>query len=362
MVDKKEIIRELEKVGRKAYKHINNGKYPKLKYPTSSKKNIEFDPETEKYKFKGKKSILDSGNVSQVSFWARLVKLAQKSKELVKKDRSASMREVFYMMESWQKPLKVTKDTHGQKYTNRLIERLEKVTGFPREELGFYAEEKGKLYGDISIRKKRKKINPLDTGMSIQVPTSLKDITITDINADYVILLEAKAAMKRLQEKIPDELSAVVISAGGYSPRSVISFLKRIDKNFDVHLFHCVDLDHHGIEIYSTTSKYSVSSSHIKNHNVSGLKYLGVSGKDADKYFEGDEDVFGEEKENNIKACKRKLNNLEEGKDLRWSEKEVKETLEWIIENKKTLELQAFAKHSLDAFAEYVQEKVEKLT
>lgn len=361
MSRKKEVIRELEKIGRKAYKHINNGEYPKYKYPTKRKSNIKYNPETGNYKFKDKTSTLTASNVSQVSFLARLYKVANIAKELVQEDRQMSKRELLYVAMGWDPPLKIGKKKHGEKYTNRIIQRIEQITGLPREEFGFYAEEKGKMYGDITIKEGKKKRNPLDVGTPLMFPTSLTNVKIEEVNADHFILLEAKAAMKRLSDKIPDEMNYIVASAGGYSPRMVIQFMRRIDEKFsDVSLWHIVDLDAHGLTIHSSSSKYSVSSSHVKNNNVPGLKYLGISGRDAKKYFGENSEVYDEEKESNIKKCKRRLKNFEKGKDLRWHEEELRNSLKWIVDKGKTLEVQAFAKHSLDAFAEYVNEKLEK--
>lgn len=358
-VTKDEVIAKLSDIGKQIYDALEAGEYPSLEYPTSSEANVEFNIKTREYKLKGKKSIISAGNIGQVGMFGRLVWLARICKELVSKSESSTLRGIFYTLMGIPEPLKLTKERHGQSYSNNLVELLERITGIPREALGIEAELKGTIVGPMKLKVENKLIDYSKAGQKGYPIPSIRDSKFVDIDADAIVVVEKSEMRLRLYGAIPKKLNTVLIDSKGFLTRDCLGLLRMIYDKTQLPVVMLNDFDFGGLNIFVTAKNYSISSAHIPHLNVPNLQLLGVRCDDIQRYFGKYPDVIEKAKEYDITNAKRTLKLIEEGKKQQFIE--VKPDLEYLVKEQKILESPAFNRISLDAASKYVRDKLKEM-
>ena len=177
-------VDELEEIAAQIYDQLSAGKVPEMSIPTRSKNNIIFDERAKVWKYGKSKTTRTAKKLDGAYMLLRTTYLLDFIREMSGQSKSSTLRELYYISEAW----KMGK-FNAQDESNKLIEDLEIVTNFQREDFKIRPEEDGaKILGDVTLTEVNRKGNPMrincrddvgDTGYNI--PVSYTHLTLPTI-------------------------------------------------------------------------------------------------------------------------------------------------------------------------------------
>jgi len=102
MNKKKEItINKLKCLGETILDDINKNQVPKIKVPSRGTSNIVYDNEKRYYVLGDRYGQRSLGNVKQINKMAQMIYVANFCKDLVRRGKTATLREMYYVSEGW---------------------------------------------------------------------------------------------------------------------------------------------------------------------------------------------------------------------------------------------------------------------
>ena len=286
--NKKDIGEKLEKIGKNIIDQLKNKKIPKINIPTRTTQNIIFDPKYQCYVLGDKKTTRTAGNIRHVKPLAQLLKVAAFSKKLVKDGRRHNTkRELYYISESWGEKLKFDE----QQEADSIVEDIEAMIGYPREDIHIIPNNRGSIYGDVTIKiktpeGKEMKINCLQTADGQAIGPRMCEGEIVKCNANKIIAIETTGMYNRLmEENAHKKFNAVLINLEGQAARATRRLIKRLHeiKNLPVYIF--TDGDPWGLHIAMVIMAGSAKSAHVnKMLATPDAQWIGVTASDIVKY------------------------------------------------------------------------------
>ena len=133
---------KLKGFGQEIIEEIGQNKVPTVKIPSRGTGNLIYDPDKRYYVLGDRKGRRSLGNVKQIRKLGQMVYTANFCKDLVLRDKTATIREMYYISEGW------GIEFNTQQESNTVGEDLEVALGVTREDLGLMPEEDGaSVYG-----------------------------------------------------------------------------------------------------------------------------------------------------------------------------------------------------------------------
>jgi DNA topoisomerase-6 subunit A len=356
-MDRKEIINKIEQLAKRIYHEFESGS-PSIEFIVrGSLKNIEYDEKRDLIRLRKSLGRREFFNLGHVRKFTQTVLVAALAKELLEEDKTASLREVYYQLKHTI-PVINENTFEEQRESDAVIEDLERTLGVVRELMHIKADRRGSLYGDITLRDKKRKDewNCSKLGMGgWSIPSTIEDIEILDINADYVIVVEKDALFERLvEEKFPEKMNAILISVKGQASRGAKRLIHRLRYEHKLPVIVFTDGDAWGYYIYSVIKRGSMKLSHFSEYLATpDAKFVGMTMDDIEEY--------------NLKRVTMKLKPIDEKRvkelmNYPWFKKnkdwqrQFKKMLNWKVK----IEQDALASKSLDFVAnKYLPEKIE---
>ena len=171
----KELKKHMPKEERKEYTY-NKLKVSTLSVPSRGTGNIHYDPDKRYYVLGDRHSRRSMGNVKQIRKLGQMVCTANFCKDLVQREKTATIREMYYISEGW------GVEFNTQQESNTVGEDLEVMLGATREELGLMPEEDGaSVYGNITLMDDDVEINALRAGKSgYTISPTIDDVDFVD--------------------------------------------------------------------------------------------------------------------------------------------------------------------------------------
>ena len=127
-------------------KQVEEQKVPSVRVPSRGTGNIVYDNAKRYYVLGDRYGKRSLGNVKQIRKLGQMVYVANFCKDLVAREKTATIREMYYVSEGWGISFK------NQQESNIVGEDLEVTLGTTREDLGLMPEEDGaSVYGDITL-------------------------------------------------------------------------------------------------------------------------------------------------------------------------------------------------------------------
>ena len=273
---------KLKVLGQDIIDDVVKSKIPTLSVPSRGTGNIHYDPDKRYYVLGDRHSRRSMGNVKQIRKLGQMVCTANFCKDLVQREKTATIREMYYISEGW------GVEFNTQQESNTVGEDLEVMLGATREELGLMPEEDGaSVYGNITLMDDDVEINALRAGKSgYTISPTIDDVDFVDHDVDRVIAVETMGMFHRMvQEDAYDKFNTLIVGLKGQAARATRRFLKRVNEELGLPVYICNDGDPWGFHIGQVIISGSAKLAHV-NHELAtpDAQFMVVTASDIIKY------------------------------------------------------------------------------
>ena len=296
-------------------------------------------------------------NYGQARRFMQTLLVASKCKLLLDEDKSASIRQIYYLAKH---TIKGTpeKTFDSQEESDPILEDLEVAIDALREELHIFASNRGNLVGPITLVDSGNELDCSRMGSAgYAVPSIVEPdvIQFKKCKAKYVLHVEKDTVWRRFYEDRYWEKHNCIVSHGSGQPtRGMRRLLHRMHNELKLPVYVLLDCDPWGYYIYSVIKQGSINLAYeSRRMAVPDAVFIGVSAFDYDRYELSDDVKLGLDA-NDVKLCKQIL-------DYPWFqgrrpwEKEIKR----LIHNGFKMEVEALCNKSLSFVTEeYVPAKL----
>ncbi|MFA5176416.1 MAG: DNA topoisomerase IV subunit A [Candidatus Nanoarchaeia archaeon] len=276
----------LKDFGDEIVTQVNKGKNPELVFTLRGLSNIVFDQKARSLRLGDKTASRAFFNVAHTKKFLQTVEVASISKDLIKEDKHASLRDAFYQIKRTLPGTKIN-IVDEQTESDKAIEDLEVITGVSREQLHFNANKNGSIAGKVVILDKGDTIDWSKLGSGgWSIPSNVEDITFKKVNAKYILYMEKAAVWERLHEdKYWDKQNCIIISSQGQTTRGIRRLLQRLSEEHKLPIYILTDYDPWGFYIYSVIKYGSIALAHLgASMTIPNVKFLGITAQDIEKY------------------------------------------------------------------------------
>lgn len=345
----------LENFAERVVESIRNGEPPEIELPVRRKNNIV--KENEIWEFGNRTTKTSAKSIDGIQNILQYAYLVDFIYNQLDKDKSSTLREVYYLSESWDNP---KAQFSSQNTSNSLVEKLEILTDSVREDFNLRPEEDGAtVIGPVVMRENTKrgtrKIHcQEDIGEGgYQIPTNPDELEFIDNDADFVLAVETGGMRDRLVENGFDEdFNSIVVHLKGQPARATRRVIKRMNNELNLPVLTFADGDPWSYRIYGSLAYGSIKSAHLSKYLATpGAKYIGITPQDIVDY-DLPSDPLSDSDRNALE------NELE---DPRFTTTFWKEQIELQLDIDKKAEQQSLASQGLDFVTDtYLPEKLEK--
>jgi DNA topoisomerase-6 subunit A len=272
---------KLKGMGQELIEKIEKNQVPSIRVPSRGTGNIIYDDAKRYYVLGDRYGKRSLGNVKQIRKLGQMVYVGNFCKDLVLREKTATIREMYYVSEGWGISFKT------QQESNIVGEDLEVTLGVTREDLGLMPEEDGaSVYGDITLTDEVE-INASKMGKSgYTISPTIDQVEINECNVDKVLAVETMGMFHRLvQENAHKRFNCLIVGLKGQAARATRRFLKRLNQEVGLPVYICNDGDPWGFHIAQVIISGSAKLAHV-NHQLAtpDAKFIGVTASDIINY------------------------------------------------------------------------------
>lgn len=286
----KEAMESLTGLVSQLYDQLDEGEIPAMQLPLRSKRNIEFDPRHNVWKYGDLKTSRTAKTVNGATMMLRTVYTADFINEMIRDSKSSTLREMYYISEGWRNA-----KFHSQDESNLLAEDLETITSCMREDFKLRPEESGAhIYGDINFttqtKKGMKKMNCIDdvSEAGFAVPYKVEDDTfqIDPGNTKFVMAIETGGMYARLIENgFPEKFGCTLVHLSGQPARSTRRLIKRMNEEYNIPVVVFTDGDPWSFRIYASVAYGAIKTAHISEYLATPTaQFVGITASDILNY------------------------------------------------------------------------------
>ena len=273
---------KLKGLGLEIIEDIEENKVPSVKVPSRGTGNIVYDEAKRYYVLGDRFGRRSLGNVKQIRKLGQMVYVGNFCKDLVARDKTATIREMYYVSEGWGISFK------SQQESNIVGEDLEVTLGVTREDLGLMPEEDGaSVYGDITLLDEGTEVNATKMGKSgYTISPTIDQVELDKCNVDKVLAVETMGMFHRLvQENAHERFNCLIVGLKGQAARATRRFIKRLNEEKGLPVYICNDGDPWGFHIAQVIISGSAKLAHV-NHELAtpDAKFIGVTASDIINY------------------------------------------------------------------------------
>ena len=329
-------------IAREWYDQMQNGIVPYVRLPTRTKQNIEYDDESEVWKYGERESTRAATTEKSAIHLLKMAYVIGFLKQQLEENRSSTLRELYYISEGWKKA-----KFSAQDESNLLIEDLEIITDVQREAFHLRPEEDGaSIFGPLRIRETtRRGVKEIhcqeDVGEAgYPIPNNVDTLDFVDHDAKFVIAIETGGMYARLMENgFDEEYGAILVHLKGQPARSTRRVLRRLNESLDLPVVVFTDRDPWSYRIYASVAYGSIKSAHMSELLATPrAQFVGVQPTDISDYNLPSDKLT----EQDINALKAELT------DPRFATEYWHNQINLQLEMKLKSEQQAFASRGLD--------------
>lgn len=349
--ERKEItVNKLKGLGEEIIEDVTKKQIPSIRVPSRGTSNIVYDDAKRYYVLGDRYGRRSLGNVKQIRKLGQMVYVANFCKDLVRREKTATLREMYYVSEGWGVGF------NNQQESNIVGEDLEVTLGTSREDLGLMPEEDGaSVYGDIQLQEGDITIDALKSGKSgYTISPTIDEVEFIGHDVKRVIAVETMGMFHRMvQEKAHDKFETLIVGLKGQAARATRRFLKRVNEELKLPVYVCNDGDPWGFHIAMVIISGSAKLAHV-NHELAtpNAKFLGVTASDIVKYELPTDPL----KDIDVLRLK------ELSKDPRYRDEVWQNEIKKMLKIGKKAEQQSFSKYGLEYVVDtYFPEKLEQL-
>lgn len=355
-VKKNKVKEELELLGKRVVNTINKKENPVINLPVRSISNVQFDQKNKILTLGNKVASRYFFNVAHAKKFLQTMEVATVSHELLRNEKHASLRDVFYMAKRTIPGTKVNL-VDEQAETDAVVEDLELITDCSRENLNINANKNGSVAGKVIIEDKGDSINWSKLGSGgWSIPSNVEEIEFKKVDAKYILYMEKAAVWERLHEdRYWDKQDCLIMSSQGQTTRGIRRLLQRLNEEHKLPIYVLTDFDPWGFYIYSVMKFGSISLAHISEKlAIPNVRFLGITADDIEHY---------DLKKHFIKLKDNDLSRLKQISQYEWFEKskEWQRQFKMMKDFKCKAEIQALSSRGITFISEkYLPEKIKK--
>ncbi|MGC9435716.1 MAG: DNA topoisomerase IV subunit A [Methanomicrobiales archaeon] len=338
------------------YGQMAAGEIPSIRLPTRTKQNIEYDDASEVWKYGDRERVRSATTAKSALHILKMAHLIGFIKQQLVDDRSSTLRELYYISESWKRAKFAAQDE-----SNLLMEDMEILTDLQREAFHLRPEEDGaSIFGPLRLRERtRRGVREIhcqeDVGEAgYPVPTNTDAIEFLDHDAQFVIALETGGMYARLMENgFDEEFGALLVHLKGQPARSTRRMLRRLNTELDLPVLVFTDGDPWSYRIYASVAYGSIKSAHMSEVLATPrAQFIGVQPSDIADYSLPSDHLTAQD----ISALKSELT------DPRFDTDYWRHQITLQLEMGLKSEQQAFASRGLDFVTkEYLPERLSEM-
>jgi len=334
--------KRLVDIARGWYDQMRDGIVPYIRLPTRTKQNIEYDDESEVWKYGDKESTRSAATEKSAVHLLKMAYVVGLLKKQLADNRSSTLRELYYISEGWKRAKFAAQDE-----SNLLIEDLEIITEVQREAFHLRPEEDGaSIFGPLRIREAtRRGVKEMhcqeDVGEAgYPIPNNVDNLDFIDHDAKFVIAIETGGMYARLMENgFDEEYGAILVHLKGQPARSTRRVLRRLNESLNLPVVVFTDGDPWSYRIYASVAYGSIKSAHMSELLATPqAQFIGVQPSDISDYNLPADHLT----EQDINALKAELT------DPRFATDYWRNQIALQLEMKVKSEQQAFASRGLD--------------
>ncbi len=272
------------------YDQFVAGEIPEISIPTRSKGNIEYDEENGIWVLGDKTTKRTANNRRGSRKLLKLIYTMQFLEQQLDEERSSTLRELYYLSESWENNEAQFND---QDESNRTVEDLEVYTGFTREDFHMRPEESGAtLIGPLTIREETRRgereihcQNDVGEG-GYQIPSNPETVEFIDHDVDFVLAVETGGMRDRLVENgFDDDYNCLVVHLKGQPARATRRITKRLQEELNLPVTVFTDADPWSYRIFASVAYGSINSAHVAKYlTTPEAKFIGIQPTDIVEY------------------------------------------------------------------------------
>jgi DNA topoisomerase-6 subunit A len=213
--------------------------------------------------------------------------LAKGSRELIKAEKTLSLRGMYYMSLHTIEGTK-EKTFNEQSESDNILEDLEVSLGGLREELHVFAKKRGTMVGNITVIDSGDEINCRKMGTGGYAIPSICEPSVMqfkDCGADFVLHVEKDTVWSRFNEdRFWETHNCILTEGSGQPPRGVRRLLHRLNKELGLPVYCLLDCDPWGHYIYSVIKQGSINLAfESQRMAIPDAKFIGIRSEDYDR-------------------------------------------------------------------------------
>lgn len=287
---KQEVIDSIHEVATDLKQQIESGEVPTVSMPTRTKTNIEYDEQSDVWKFGDRETTRSANKVRGARKLLKTVYTVEFLAQQLEEDRSSTLRELYYLSESWDNE---DAQFEGQDESNNIVEELETITKKRREDFNMRPEESGAtIMGPLKLREQTRRGDreihcQKNVGeQGYQIPNNPDTIEFLECDADFVLAVETGGMRDRLIENgFDDDHGCLVVHLKGQPSRATRRITKRLHDELDLPVGVFTDADPWSYRIYSSVGYGSIKSAHLSEYLATpDAQYVGIRPRDIEKY------------------------------------------------------------------------------
>jgi len=283
---------------------------PFVDIPIRALSNVDFNTKSRYIEMGEKTQRRNFFNFGQAKRFMQTMLVASKCKELVEADKTASIRQIYYLAKHTIKGTK-EKTFDSQDESDPIIEDLEVALAALREELHVFADSKGAMIGELTFVDSGDTIDATKLGTGgYAIPSIVEPdvIQFKKCGAKFVLHVEKGTVWRRfVEDRFWEKHKCILTHGGGQPPRGVRRLLYRLHDELKLPVIVLLDNDPWGYYIYSVIKQGSINLAFESSRMaVPDAKFIGVSSFDYERFGLTD-DVKIELDGNDIKRAKQIL-------------------------------------------------------
>jgi DNA topoisomerase-6 subunit A len=284
MERKKEVLANLENLGAKTYKQLDEGYFPSIEMPSRSTENIHYDPQFRQFILGDRKVRRSARNIRHLKPFTQLIWAARFSHELSSQRKTSTLRDVYYSAQAYEMTFK------DQQESNNIVTDLETVLGFSREDFNIFPEERSAVFGDLTIEYtvpgyEGRTLNLTSHPDGVLIGPALTSSEFVKTTADKVIAIEKGGLFTRfIEENVHKKFNALLVLTAGQAPRATRHFIRRLNGELKLPVYVFTDGDPWGMHIAMVIISGSANAAHLRELNTPDAKWSGVWATDIVNY------------------------------------------------------------------------------
>lgn len=340
------------------YDQFAAGEIPEMEIPTRTKSNIEYDENSGVWVYGDRQSTRSANSVRGARKLLKAIYTIEFLADQLDEDRSSTLRELYYISESWDKKEAQFSD---QDESNQLVEDLEIVSEVTREDFHMRPEESGAtLMGPLHLREQTRRGErdihcQEDVGEGgYQIPNNPDTIEFLDHDAEFILCVETGGMRDRLVENgFDDEYGTIVVHLKGQPARATRRITKRLHNELDLPVVVFTDGDPWSYRIYGSVAYGSIKSAHLSDYLATpDARFIGIQPTDIVEYDLPTDPLA----DSDINALESELS------DPRFQTEYWREQIELQLDIEKKAEQQSLASRGLDFVTDtYLPERLDEM-